>query len=96
MKRKQIYSLKTYRKIQTSEETEHNGQRHKNGNSKNKEITNGCNPGDRKPRKENRNYRCKCHQQNTRDRRENLYVEDTMDDIDKRIKKNAKYKKFLT
>jgi hypothetical protein len=26
----------------------------------------------RKPRNEVRNYRCKCHQQNTRDRRENL------------------------
>jgi predicted SprT family Zn-dependent metalloprotease len=29
-------------------------------------------PRDRKPRKENRSHRCKCHQQNSRDRRENL------------------------
>ena len=38
----------------------------------NKEITKGDNPGDRKPRKEIRSHRCKHHQQNTRDRRENL------------------------
>jgi hypothetical protein len=37
-----------------------------------KEITKGDNPGDRKPRKEIRNHRSKHHQQNTRDRRENL------------------------
>jgi hypothetical protein len=34
--------------------------------------TNEVNPGDGKPRKEKRNYRYKHHQQNTRDRRENL------------------------
>jgi hypothetical protein len=37
-----------------------------------KEITNGGNPGDEKPGKEIRNYSCKYHQQNTRDRRLNL------------------------
>jgi hypothetical protein len=37
---------------------------------KNKEITKGDSYGDRKPRKEIR--RCKHHQHNTRDRRENL------------------------
>jgi hypothetical protein len=30
------------------------------------------NPGDGKPRKENRNYRCKYHQQKSRHRVENL------------------------
>ena len=39
---------------------------------KNKEITKRDNPGDRKPRKEIRSHRCKPHQQNTRDGRENL------------------------
>jgi hypothetical protein len=42
----------------------------KNGNRNNKEITKGDNPEDRKPRKEIRSYRCKHHQQNARDRRE--------------------------
>ena len=37
-----------------------------------KKITKGDNPGDRNPRKEIRSHRCKHHQQNTRDRRENL------------------------
>ena len=44
----------------------------KNGNINNKEITKGDNPGDRKHRKEIRSRRCKHHQQNTRDTRENL------------------------
>ena len=35
-------------------------------------LTNGGKPGNGKPRKEVRNYRCKYHQQNTRDRRDNL------------------------
>jgi peptidoglycan hydrolase CwlO-like protein len=39
---------------------------------KNKEITKRDNPGVRKPRKEIRSHRCKHHQQNIRDRRENL------------------------
>jgi hypothetical protein len=33
---------------------------------------NGGKPGNGKPRKEVRNYRCKYHQQNKRDIRENL------------------------
>jgi hypothetical protein len=37
-----------------------------------KSIRKGDNPGVRKPRKEIRSHRCKHHQQNTRDRRENL------------------------
>ena len=37
-----------------------------------KDTTKGDSSGDRKPRKEVRSYRCKHHQQNTRDRRENL------------------------
>jgi hypothetical protein len=36
------------------------------------EITKGENPGFRKPRKEIRSHICKHHQQNTRNRRENL------------------------
>jgi hypothetical protein len=58
---------------QTGEETEQNhlGSK-KNGNRNNKEITKGDNHGDRKPRKEIKSHRCKHHQQNTRDRRENL------------------------
>jgi hypothetical protein len=39
---------------------------------KKKKNTNGGKPGCGKPRKEVRNYRSKYHQQNTRDRRENL------------------------
>jgi hypothetical protein len=58
---------------QTGEETKQNNLGSKNGNrKKNKEITKGDNPGDRKPRKETRSHRCKHHQQNTRDQRENL------------------------
>jgi len=37
-----------------------------------KAQTKGDNPGDRKPREEIRSHRCKHHQQNTRDRKENL------------------------
>jgi hypothetical protein len=37
-----------------------------------KENPKGDNSGDRNPRKEIRNHRCKHHQQNTRDGRENL------------------------
>ena len=42
------------------------------GSRENKEITRGDNSKVRKPRKEVRSHRCKHHQQNTRDRRENL------------------------
>jgi hypothetical protein len=35
-------------------------------------ITKVDNPGDRKPRKEIRSHKCKHHQQNRRNRRENL------------------------
>jgi uncharacterized protein YllA (UPF0747 family) len=41
-------------------------------NRNNKEITNGDNPGHGQLRKEIRSYRCKHHQHNTRDGRENL------------------------
>jgi hypothetical protein len=37
-----------------------------------KGITKGDNSGDRKPREEIKSHRCKHHQQNTRDGRENL------------------------
>jgi hypothetical protein len=42
------------------------------GNRNNKEILKGDNPGHGKCRKEIRSHRCKHHQQNTRDRRQNL------------------------
>jgi hypothetical protein len=44
----------------------------KNRNINNKEITKGDNPAVRKPMKEIRSHTCKHHQQNTRDRRENI------------------------
>jgi hypothetical protein len=44
----------------------------KNGSRNNKEITKGYNSVDGKPRKEIRRHRYKHHQQNTRNRRENL------------------------
>jgi hypothetical protein len=37
-----------------------------------KKTKNGGKPGNGKPRKEVRNYRCKYHQLNTRDRRKNV------------------------
>jgi hypothetical protein len=57
---------------QTGEGNEQNHPRSKNGNRNNKEVTKGDNPGVRKPRKEVRSHRCKHHQQNARDRRENI------------------------
>jgi hypothetical protein len=66
-------SLKKYRKThQKGKGNEQNHPRLKNGNRNNKEITKGDNPGIRKPKKEIRSHRCKHHQQNKRDRRENL------------------------
>ena len=49
----------------------------KNGKRNNKEFTKGNNPGNRKPKNEIRSHRCKHHQQNTRDRRQMLSIEDT-------------------
>jgi hypothetical protein len=57
---------------QTGKGNEQNHPRSNNGNRNNKEITRGDNPGVRKPRKEIKSHRCKHHQQNTRDRSENL------------------------
>jgi hypothetical protein len=54
------------------ERIEQCGPRPKSGSKNNKENRNGSNHGNGKPRKEVRNYRCKHHQQNTRDRREHL------------------------
>ena len=51
-------------------EQNHSGS--KNRNRINEEITKGDNTGDIKPRKENSSHSCKHHQQNTRDKRENL------------------------
>jgi hypothetical protein len=44
----------------------------KNGSRNNKEITKGDKSGDRNPRKEIWNHRCKLYQQNTGEGRENL------------------------
>lgn len=43
------------------ERIEHNHPGPENGNKNNEEITNRVNPGDGKPRKENRKYKCKHH-----------------------------------
>jgi hypothetical protein len=64
--------LKNYRKTQRDEENEQNHLRFKNGNINNNGITKGDNLGVRKPRKEIRSHRCKHHQQNTKDRKNNL------------------------
>jgi hypothetical protein len=58
----------------------------------------GDNPRVRKPRKEIRSHRCKHHQQNTRDRREERIsgAEDTIENIDITVKENAKSKELLT
>jgi hypothetical protein len=78
---KQLESLKEERKKSLKElqkntiKGERKEQNHpgsKNGTKNNKEITKGDNPGFRKPRKEIRSYRFKHHQQNARDRGENL------------------------
>jgi hypothetical protein len=64
--------LKNYRNHnQIGEGNKQNHPRSKNGSRNNKEITKRDNPSVRKPRKEMRSHRCKHHQQNTRDRREN-------------------------
>jgi hypothetical protein len=44
---------------------------------------------DGKHREENRNNRCKHHQQNTRDRRENLRCRNTIEEIDTPVKENV-------
>jgi glutamyl-tRNA reductase len=54
--------LKKCRKTQTGEGIEQNLQEYKKGNRNNKEITRGGNPGNGKPRKAIRGYRCKHHQ----------------------------------
>jgi hypothetical protein len=54
------------------------------------------NPGIRKPTKVISSHRCKNHQENTRDRRENLNAEDTIENTDTTVKENAKCKKLLT
>ena len=81
---------------QTGKGFEQNHPGFKNGNRNNKEITKGDNSGNRKPRKETKSHRYKDHQQNTRDRRENLRAEDTIENTDTTVKENAKYTKLLT
>jgi hypothetical protein len=103
---KQVQSLKekTHKSLKKIKENttkqvkkiEQNHPVYKNGNRNNKEITKGNNPGNRKPKNEIRSHRCKHHQQNTRDRRQMLSIEDTKENIDTTIKENAKCKKLLT
>ena len=59
-------------KIKTGEGIVQNNPGSKNGNRNNKEIIKGDNSGDWKPRKEISSCRHNHHQQNTRDRGENL------------------------
>ena len=65
-----------------------------------KKTQNGGKPGNGKPRKEVRNYRYKDFQQNIGDRRQNLRqrldIEDTVEEMDTKIKENTKCKKLLT
>ena len=63
---------------------------------KNKENTNGCNPEDGKPRKENQQYRCMYHQQNAKDEGEISDIKDTTEEIGTRVDENSKVRKFLT
>ena len=63
---------KSLKELQTGEGIDQNHPGSKNGNRKTKEITKGDNSGDRKPKKKIRGHRSKHHQQNTKDRRENL------------------------
>ena len=72
LKRKQINSLKKYRKTQTDVGIEQSGPRPKTRSRNNKENRNGGKPENGKPKKEVMSYRCKHQQQNTRNRRENL------------------------
>ena len=57
---------------QIGEGIKQNHPRSKNGSRNNREYKRRDNSGDRNPRKEIRSYRCKHHQVNTRDGRENL------------------------
>jgi hypothetical protein len=89
--------LQNYRKTQTNGGIEQNHQRSKNGSRNNKEMTKRNNTGDRKPGKEIRIHGCKHHQENTRNRRENLSCEeDTIRNTDTTVKGDSKCKKVLT
>ena len=77
---------------ETGEGIEQNHSGSNNGSRQNKEITKRNNPGNRKPRKEIRNHRCK-HQQNTRDKISG--AEDTIENNRTTVKENAKCKKLL-
>jgi hypothetical protein len=57
---------------QTGQRIEQNHSGSKNGSRNKKEITRGDYTGDRKPRNEIRSHTCMYHQQNPRDRKENL------------------------
>ena len=68
----------------------------KNGSRNNKEITNGDNPGDRKPRKEIRSHKCKHYQQNATDGREKIRCRRFHRKHGHNNQRNAKCKKILT
>jgi hypothetical protein len=67
-----------------------------NGTRSNKEITKGANPGVRKPWKKIRNHRCKHHQQNTSNRRENIRYRRYLENTDTTVKENTKKQNLLT
>jgi hypothetical protein len=73
---KQVEALKdeTQKSLKELQENtiEQNHPGSKNGSRNNKKITKGDSSGDRKLSKEVKSHRCKHHQHNTRDRRENL------------------------
>jgi hypothetical protein len=81
---------------QTGEGIEQNHARSKTRSRNNKEVTKGDNSGDRKPRKVIRILRCKHHQENTRNGRENLRPRIYYRKTDTIIKENAKCKNILT
>ena len=82
LKEKTNKSLK-YRK--TIKQVEELNTRPKSESRNNKENTGGK-PGNGKPRKEDRTYRCKYHQQSTREERISG-VEDAIEEIDTTVKK---------
>jgi hypothetical protein len=81
---------------QTDKENEQNHPGSKIGKKNNKEITKVDNPRVRKDRKEIRSHKCKHHQQNTRDRRENLRCRRYHRKHCTTVKEKTKSKKLLT
>ena len=83
---------------QAGEGNEENCISPENGNGSNTVNNNFSNPRDGKPRKDNRIYRHKLHQQNTRDGSKNLRWKNiqTIEETDTLVKEKDKSKTFLT